>query len=108
LVSVTNVKILEAIIMESLTNAAKHSKAQGIHMKINIGKKHLRYYFKDDGIGCLHVSENLGISGMRDRIKNAGGTIAIDGSDGFLIVCHLPIINDEDYREEEDFANSYC
>ena len=99
-VSTSNISILESVLMESLTNAAKHSNAKNIHIKIEIGKKHIRYYYKDNGIGCVNIQENLGISGMRDRVKNTGGTIAIDGKDGFLIVCHLPV-KSEDYQEGE-------
>lgn len=90
-VSASSMKILESNIMEALTNAVKHSKASDIQIGIDIGRKNIRFYYKDNGIGCSNIKENIGLSGMRDRVKNAGGIISIDGSNGFLIVCNLPV-----------------
>ena len=106
-VSVSSMNILEANTKECLTNASKHSQAANIHIKIDIGRKNIRFYYKDDGIGCENINENVGIAGMRDRMKNAGGTISIDGSMGFLIVCNLPAACDE-YEEEKYLENSDC
>lgn len=99
-VTMSNMKILEANVMECLTNASKYSKASEIHIQIDIGRKNIRFYYKDNGIGCSEIKENLGISGMRQRVRNVGGTISIDGNDGFLIVCTLPVI-DSDKRDGE-------
>jgi len=101
-VSASNIKILEANIMELLTNASKYSRATNIEIKIDIGKRNIRLYYKDNGVGCDNIRENLGISGIRDRIRNVGGTISIDGKDGFLIVCNLPVNNTEN-REDGEF-----
>lgn len=104
-VSASNMEVLEKLMMESLTNAAKHSKAQCIAIRIEIGRKYIRYYYKDDGVGCDNIIAHLGISGMQDRVRNAGGTIAVNGHDGFVIVCHLPVsygMERED-EEHEDF-----
>jgi signal transduction histidine kinase len=106
-VSVSNMKILEANIKECLTNASKHSQAANIHIKIDIGRKNIRLYYKDDGIGCKNINENVGIAGIKDRMKNAGGTVSIDGSMGFLIVCNLPAAI-EDCEEEKYLENSDC
>lgn len=94
-VSASNIKILEANVMEFLTNASKYSGATNIQIKVDIGKRNIRLYYKDNGIGCNNIRESLGISGMRERIRNVGGTISIDGNDGFLIVCNIPINNVE-------------
>jgi signal transduction histidine kinase len=94
-----NLKILEKLVMESLTNASKHSRAKYIQIKVEIRSKHIRFYYKDDGVGCSSIHEGLGIAGMRERILGAGGTIAMDGQDGFMIVCHLPITAE---KEGED------
>lgn len=98
-VSATNLEILRKMMMESLTNASKHSKAQHIHIRIEVRSKYLRFYYKDDGIGCSDIREGLGISGMRERVLGTGGTIAMDGKDGFMMVCHLPIIADKGWEE---------
>jgi signal transduction histidine kinase len=100
-VSSLNLKIMEANIMEALTNASKYSAASKIHIKIDIGKRNIRLLYKDDGIGCSNIKDNLGLSGMRDRVKNAGGVISIDGKDGFLIVCNLPNKKEDSMEVEE-------
>jgi signal transduction histidine kinase len=100
-ISALNLKILETNIMEALTNASKYSRASKIQIKIDIGKKNIRLFYKDDGIGCINIKDNLGLSGMRERVRNAGGIISIDGRDGFLIVCNLPNRNEEGMEGEE-------
>jgi signal transduction histidine kinase len=90
-VTAFHMKILEANLMEALTNAAKYSRAQNIQIRLDVGGKNIRMYYKDDGIGCDNIKESLGLIGMRERVKEAGGIISIDGKDGFLIVCNLPI-----------------
>jgi len=95
------IQLLESNIMEILTNASKYSKATGIKISIDINKKNLRLYYKDNGIGCENIKASFGITGIRDRVRAAGGTLSIDGKEGFLIVCNLPINNME--PEEELF-----
>lgn len=90
-VTAYQMKIIEANLREALTNAAKYSKAENIQLKLDIGSKNLRLFYKDDGVGCDNIKENLGLSGMRERVKEAGGILSIDGKEGFLIVCNLPI-----------------
>lgn len=98
-ISAVNMQIIEASIREALTNAARHSHASGIEINIDARRRHIRLYYKDNGVGCADIREGLGLMGMRDRVKNAGGTISIDGSDGFLIVCNLP-----QNQEEGEYA----
>lgn len=90
-VTAFHMKILEANLMEALTNSSKYSRAENIQIKLDAGGKNIRLYYKDDGIGCGNIKESLGLAGMRERVKEAGGIISIDGKDGFLIVCNLPI-----------------
>ena len=100
-VSLFIIKLLESNIMEFLTNASKYSKATDIKIKIDLNKKNLRIYYKDNGIGCKNIKASVGITGISDRVRAVGETLSIDGKDGFLIVCNLPINNVE--PEEELF-----
>ncbi|WP_102400414.1 sensor histidine kinase [Haloimpatiens massiliensis] len=84
-------EIIATNIREALTNASKHSKADTININLETNEKYIRLYIKDNGIGCERIKEGLGISGMRERIKNLGGSISIDTNDGFLIVCVIPM-----------------
>ncbi len=93
-ISTLNLKILEATTKELLTNATKHSLASQILIKIDINRKHIRYFYKDNGKGCDNIKESVGLSSIRDRIKNLSGTCSIDGSDGFTVVFTLPNIQE--------------
>ncbi|MFZ5986155.1 MAG: sensor histidine kinase [Bacillota bacterium] len=88
--SASNLELLEANIKEALTNTAKYSSASKVKIRIEQNEIFTRLYYKDNGKGCKNIKENLGLSGMRERMRNAGGTISIDGNDGFLIVCNIP------------------
>jgi signal transduction histidine kinase len=95
LLASSQLEILGFILKEALTNAAKHSKATKVDISIDINEKYTRLYIKDNGIGCDKLIEGLGISGMKERVLNMGGTISISSNDGFLIVCLLPMANQE-------------
>ncbi|MHB8061372.1 MAG: hypothetical protein ACYDG2_01875 [Ruminiclostridium sp.] len=36
----------------------------------------------------------MGLSGMKERIGNIGGSISISSEDGFMIVCLMPVRTD--------------
>jgi len=93
------IKILESNIMEFLTNASKHSKATEIKIRIDITTKNLRLFYNDNGLGSENFKASFGITGIRNRVRDAGGTLSIDGKAGFLIVCNLPI-NSMEHEEE--------
>jgi signal transduction histidine kinase len=81
---VTNIK-------EALTNITKYSSATKAYISIEVNEKYIRLYIKDNGVGSKKIKEGLGLSGMRERVRNVGGSISISSEDGFLIVCIIPI-----------------
>lgn len=92
---VNHLEIMGTNIKEALTNASKHSGASKVTIVIDINEKFSRLYIKDDGKGCKVVKEGLGLSGMKERVWNAGGTISVSSENGFLIVCLIPRDNNE-------------
>lgn len=86
-----HMEIVATNIKESLTNAAKYSRATKMDIRLDINEKYIRLFIKDNGVGCNKFKEGLGISGIKERIRNAGGSVSISGEDGFLIVCVIPI-----------------
>jgi signal transduction histidine kinase len=96
-VSATNMRILESNLTEALTNTMKHSRATQVSVRVDIRRRNVRFYYSDNGVGCGNIHDGMGLMGMRDRVKNAGGTISVDGGEGFLIVCNLP---ETDVQEE--------
>ncbi|WP_372994419.1 sensor histidine kinase [Lutispora sp.] len=86
-----HIEILSYNIKEALTNVSRYSEATKVHISIEANEKYSRLYIKDNGKGCKNISEGLGLSGMRERMKYAGGIISINGDDGFTIVCIIPV-----------------
>jgi len=86
-------QLLQYNIKEALTNISRYSKATKVEIKIEVNEKFVRLYIKDNGTGGSAYKEGLGISGMKERVRDMGGTIAISAEDGFLIVCVIPFKN---------------
>ena len=93
-ISAANLKVLEATVKELLTNASKHSGASEITILIDIKNKHIRCLYRDNGKGCNKIIESVGLAGIRDRVKNLGGTYSVDGSNGFTVVYTLPNVKE--------------
>lgn len=90
LLSADHVQILTAILKEAFTNASRHSQATQIEVQLEIRKNIVRLCIRDNGQGCLKIKEGMGIAGMKERVRNVGGTITISSDQGFIIVCILP------------------
>lgn len=100
--------VLETItsdIKEALTNAYKYSRATAVDIKIDIDDNLVRVYIKDNGEGCPNLKEGFGLMGIRERIKNLGGTVSFSGENGFLIVYVIPIGKD---KEGQNSENTHC
>lgn len=97
-------EIISSLLKEALTNASRYSRATRVEIRLEVRSNIVRLYFKDNGVGCGKVQEGLGISGMKERVRNAGGSITINSTDGFMIVGILPR---EDKAGGEASAGSY-
>ena len=53
--------------------------------------KMVRCSISDNGVGCSHLVDGMGISGMRDRVRNAGGTISFETDLGFKVNMLMPL-----------------
>lgn len=98
------VELLASTIKEAMTNTARHSRADAMTIEIDIRDKIVRLYIKDNGSGCEKIKEGLGISGMRERFSNVGGSLTVSSAGGFMLVGILP--RDEDLRGDEANAES--
>jgi signal transduction histidine kinase/ligand-binding sensor domain-containing protein len=74
---------------EAVLNAVKHAAPSVVHIAIEYGPRDLTVRVRDDGAGMspsamekLHAGEHLGVAGMRDRAKRAGGTLEIASAPG--------------------------
>lgn len=78
------------IFQESLTNIARHSKADFFAVDINFDNKFFYLKIHDTGIGIkqseINDSKSLGILGMKERAYQIGGEIEISGNDTGTII----------------------
>lgn len=93
------IDVLYLNMKESLTNATKYSGATKITIAIEIQKNYVRFFYQDNGNGCGEIVEGLGISGMKERVKNVNGNINITSEKGFSIVCVIPLTNTNIFKE---------
>lgn len=76
---------------EAVSNAMKYARCTRIDIRIVIMNRMVRCSIRDNGIGCKEVKDGMGISGMRQRVRTAGGTIDLETEAGFTVNMLLPI-----------------
>jgi two-component system sensor histidine kinase UhpB len=66
---------------EALTNVARHAKATAVEVHLEAGPTDFSLVIRDDGIGFepdkVRTGTSIGLSGMEERVRLAGGTIDI-------------------------------
>jgi signal transduction histidine kinase len=85
-----------AIVAEALANAAKHSGAPEVSVKIRAGLEELRIEVEDRGLGIDAPSDedpHFGLRLMRGRAEEIGGSIEIESKpgSGTRVVAVLPV-----------------
>ncbi len=76
---------LYRVVQEALANAMRHSQAAAVVVRIRTGPAGISAMIEDDGLGFDPAQvglRGLGIVGMRERARNAGGELAIDSHPG--------------------------
>ncbi|MHC0038340.1 sensor histidine kinase [Pseudoneobacillus sp. C159] len=86
----SHLELISTNIKEALTNTARYSGATRVTVNVDVTNEYTRLFIKDNGVGCGSIKEGLGLSGMKERVRNVGGTTSISAKDGFLIVCMIP------------------
>jgi len=84
------------ILQEALTNVWKHAQASEVHVDIRKAGRTLVLRIQDNGIGLdstLGEENSLGLLGMRERARLAGGSVTISNrrSGGVQVVARLPL-----------------
>jgi signal transduction histidine kinase len=74
------------VVQESLTNVVLHARATRVDVLLSIANGHVSATVEDNGVGFLPssaiVEDQLGLFGMRERLKMLGGTFAVESSPG--------------------------
>ncbi|GMA28240.1 sensor histidine kinase [Arenivirga flava] len=69
-------------VAEALTNVAKHAQASSASVEVEPIDGGVRAVIRDDGRGGAAIGSGAGLTGMRERVRAAGGTLHIDSSVG--------------------------
>lgn len=83
-------RVLYRAMQEGLTNAVRHSGASVIHAVLAVADDRVELQISDDGKGG-EVREGFGLSSLRERAESLGGSLRIDGADGFSLRVELPL-----------------
>lgn len=71
------------VVQEALTNAARHSSARNVLVRVRQSPAQIDVKVTDDGRGFdTKRTRGLGILGMEERVKRLGGTLSIESSPG--------------------------
>jgi PAS domain S-box-containing protein len=81
------------IVLEALTNVARHAEATIAKVTIQLDEDVLRLEIKDDGRGGADPASGTGILGLRDRAEAVGGTLFVISppGKGTLVTAQLPL-----------------
>jgi len=81
------------VVSETLTNAAKHSRASQVQVEVAVRDRALCIAVGDDGVGGADASRGSGLIGLKDRAEAIGGTISLESRQGFgtNVVAELPL-----------------
>ena len=83
---------------EALSNVIRHSGAKSLEVVLERGDAEVILMVRDDGAGfpegstleSLEQEGHLGLIGMRERIQNIGGRLAISNSGGAQLLVSIP------------------
>ncbi|WP_328464651.1 sensor histidine kinase [Actinoplanes sp. NBC_00393] len=81
------------VVAEALTNVAKHSHASEVQVSVQRIATGLLVTVADDGIGGASLAKGHGLAGLDDRVRAAGGVMAVESpeGEGTRLTAALPI-----------------
>jgi signal transduction histidine kinase len=100
--------VLEPCLKEALANGARHVGAERIDVSLDVGPHIARLSVRNDDrsgtagglasgattgatTGAAPANTGLGLRNLRQRAHAVGGSVSVDASDGFRLVCVLPL-----------------
>lgn len=86
-------QVLLRATQEIITNAARHSGASRLDLRIDCGGGEVLLEARDNGRGADAVQAGNGLRGMRERLDEYAGRLEIDTAPGrgFALRLHLPV-----------------
>lgn len=88
-------RILYDCVRESITNTLKYADAGKMEIVLRFQESAVELMVADDGRGCENIQSHNGLSGIRERVGGAGGTVKFmtGVEEGFLTLIRLPLSN---------------
>ena len=85
-------RALFRVVQEIVTNAIRHGEAQNLWIELDDHDNRVVLAARDDGQGTVCVAEGFGLSGMRRRLEELGGTMHATPlpTGGFEVRAELP------------------
>ncbi len=77
-------------VQEILTNALRHAAAENLWIRVERTAAFLTVDARDDGRGATEVRAGNGLQGMRARIEEMGGRLAVSATPAFSLSARLP------------------
>ncbi len=79
------------LVQEGLTNAYRHGGATRVRITMWMGNDEVVLQIWDNGCGAQVVNEGIGLAGMRERMREIGGSVhAGNTPDGFEVIARMP------------------
>lgn len=87
-------------VQEVTTNTLKHSDAKNLWVRIYVQKGAIEIEAHDDGSKAQQSRPGIGISGMRERLEQLGGGLAVDTGQqsGFHLKAWFPLSDEVELR----------
>ncbi len=79
------------LVQEGLTNAYRHGGATRVRITMWMGNDEVVLQIWDNGGGAQVINEGIGLAGMRERMREIGGTVSAGNTpDGFEVTARMP------------------
>lgn len=86
--------VFQRYLQECLTNAKRHGEATYIRVSLHFQPDHLSLSIYNNGKAMSSATPGFGLSNMKQRLQEIGGTFEIKQEDGVTIRCQIPIRRD--------------
>ena len=85
--------VLEPCLKEGLTNAMRHGAPGKVSVTLDVGPRIVRLCVHNEGGagGAAEDARGLGLRSLRQRARAVGGSLTTDTSNGFRLICVLPL-----------------
>jgi two-component system sensor histidine kinase DesK len=82
-------RTLAMAVREAVTNVVRHARARRCRIALARDGQTIRLTVEDDGIGG-RLTAGAGLSGMRARVSDLGGTLSCEGEHGTRLIITVP------------------